>query len=126
MADVNLGELIKSHEVSGKIATVTAVQPISRFGVLEQEEDGTVLAFSEKPQSSSWINAGFFVFKNEVFDYLDDTSMLEDAPMHNLVNARQLNSYRHQGFWQPMDTFREAQMLNGMWARGEAPWKTWE
>lgn len=126
LADINLAELIKSHERSGKIATVTAVQPISRFGVLEQDEDGTVLAFSEKPQSSSWINAGFFVFKNKVFDYLDQASMLEEAPMHNLVAARQLNSYRHSGFWQPMDTLREAQMLNAMWQKDAAPWKTWE
>lgn len=125
LADVDLSALLRSHNESNKIATVTAVQPVSRFGVLEQEPDGTVTAFSEKPQSSSWINAGFFVFKNDVFKYLDDSSMLEDGPMHRLVADRQLNSFRHNGFWQPMDTYRESQMLNGLWDKNQAPWKIW-
>jgi glucose-1-phosphate cytidylyltransferase len=121
LADVNIQELLKFHKSHGKLATVTAVRPVSRFGVLEMDADGNVESFQEKPQSAGWINAGYFVFEPKIFD-----SILEREPMANLAKDGQLVAYKHDGFFQPMDTYREMSLLNEMWDKGQAPWKVWE
>ena len=105
---------------------MTAIQPQSRFGVIDIEEDGTVRRFKEKPQMDGWINIGFFIFEPGIFDYLDDdTTVLEQAPLARLAADNQIAAYQHTGFWQPMDTFRESQMLNELWDSGKAPWRIW-
>jgi glucose-1-phosphate cytidylyltransferase len=126
VSDINIENLIKFHKSHGKIATLTTVRPPSRFGVLDLEENGKVLNFREKPQADGWINAGFFVFEPEIFDYLQENSVLEDKPLSDLVRENQLMAYRHDGFWQPLDTYREVLMLNELWDKNEAPWKIWK
>jgi glucose-1-phosphate cytidylyltransferase len=126
LGDINVCALASFHKAHGKIATVTAVRPPSRFGnlVLDTSE---VREFAEKPQArEGWINGGFFVFNPEIFDYLeDDQSVLEGEALERLAAERQLMAFRHPGFWQPMDTLREKQLLDSLWASGQAPWKVW-
>ena len=126
LADVDISKLLKFHKSHGKIATVTTVRPISRFGVLDLKKDGTVERFREKPQADGWINAGFFVFEPEIFDYLNQDSVLETKPLSTLAAEGQLVAFKHEGFWQPMDTFRELNILNEMWNTNSAPWKLWK
>jgi len=125
IADVDLRSLLAFHESHGKLATVTAVQPLSRFGVLDLDPDGGVRRFKEKPQVEGWINIGYFIFEPEVFDYLEDNSILEEGPLHRLASDGEIAAYPHNGFWQPMDTYRETLLLNQLWDSGQAPWKTW-
>jgi glucose-1-phosphate cytidylyltransferase len=127
VANVDLDRLMAFHRAHGKLATVTAVRPPARFGGLAIEGD-TVREFSEKPQTGEgWINGGFFVFEPGVFDYLsDDDAVLEREPLEQLAAEGELMAYRHEAFWQPMDTIREKQLLESLWTRGDAPWKTWE
>ena len=123
LADLDVKKLVAFHEQHGKAATITAVRPPSRFGGLEL--DGAKVArFSEKPQTGEgWINGGFFVFEPKVFDYLaGDGSILEREPLEKLAAAGELMAFRHEGFWQPMDTLREKQVLEGLFASGKAPW----
>jgi glucose-1-phosphate cytidylyltransferase len=124
---IDIGALVAFHREHGKVATVTAVRPPARFGGLTLDGD-TVREFSEKPQTGEgWINGGFFVFEPGIFDYLDgDESVLEREPLERLAADRQLMAYRHEAFWQPMDTLREKQLLDQLWASGRAPWKVWE
>ncbi len=125
VANIDLDSLLAFHASHGKLATVTAVQPTSRFGVLELEDDGTVRRFKEKPQVEGWINIGYFIFEPEIFDYLADNSVLEEEPLRQLALDNQIAAYPHRGFWQPMDTYREALLLNDLWDSGTAPWKNW-
>lgn len=125
LANVDIEKLIAFHDEHGRIATVTTVQPLSRFGVMEVGHDSLVTKFREKPRVEGWINVGFFVFEPEIFDYLEDNCVLEEEPLAKLAEDGQLVAYRHHGFWQPMDTYREWQQLNGLWEAGNAPWKTW-
>lgn len=126
VADLDLNLLIEFHRSHGKIATMTAVQPSSRFGVLELGTDGAITHFKEKPKIDDWINIGYFIFEPEIFDYLDgDHTVLEQEPLRNLSENGQIAAYRHKGFWEPMDTFREVQLLNELWENGNAPWKNW-
>jgi glucose-1-phosphate cytidylyltransferase len=125
IADIDLEALTKYHESHGKTATMTSIQPLSRFGVLDLEPDGSVKKFKEKPQVEGWINIGYFLFEPQVFDYLDDDAVLEEGPLKSLASDNQIAAYPHRGFWQPMDTYRESLMLNEMWDSGKAPWKTW-
>jgi glucose-1-phosphate cytidylyltransferase len=125
VANVNIRELLAFHKSHGKIATLTTVQPPSRFGVLQLEVDGSVTKFKEKPKAENWINAGYFVFEPKIFDYLDENSVLENEPLAALAENNQLVAYKHNDFWQPMDTYRETQLLNELWDKGEAPWKVW-
>ena len=125
LADVDIDALLKFHEAHGKLATVTTIRPLSRFGVMDLSQDGQVKQFREKPQTDDFVNAGFFVFEPEVLDYLDDECVLEQAPLERLAREGQLMAYKHEGFWQPMDTYREFTMLNEMWDSGSAPWKVW-
>jgi glucose-1-phosphate cytidylyltransferase len=122
LADVDLKSLLDFHLSHGKIATVTAVRPISRFGVLDLSFNGQVDSFREKPQADGWINVGFFVFNRKIFEYLDDKSVLENEPLASLAKDNQLMGFRHKGFWQPMDTFREYTIFNDMWKSGHPPW----
>jgi glucose-1-phosphate cytidylyltransferase len=125
IADIDLDALLAFHRSHGRLATVTSVHPTSRFGVLEIDDDGLVRRFKEKPQVEGWINIGYFIFEPGVFDYLDDNSVLEQDPLHRLAQDGQLAAFRHEGFWQPMDTYREALLLNELWDSGEAPWRNW-
>lgn len=125
LANIDLQRLLNFHESHGKIATVTATKPVSRFGTLEIESDQSVSRFSEKPQVDQWVNGGFFIFEPGIFNYLNEDSVLEKEPLENLSKAGELMAYKHDGFWQPMDTLREAQALNEMWNKGKAPWRNW-
>jgi glucose-1-phosphate cytidylyltransferase len=126
LADIDISALLAFHESHGKLATVTTVRPLSRFGVMDLDSSGQVQQFREKPQTDDYVNAGFFVFEPEVLDYLDEECVLEQAPLERLAAEGQLMAYRHEGFWQPMDTYREFTMLNEMWDSGNAPWKVWK
>lgn len=126
VADINIPALLDFHRSHGKLATVTAVRPIARFGHIELD-NGRVAEFSEKPQTSEgWINGAFFVLEPGVFDYIegDDTAWDYD-PMVNLARDGQLMAYRHTSFWQCMDTLREKKLLEDLWESGRAPWKIW-
>ena len=127
LGDVDVSALVKFHRSHGKLATVTAVRPPARFGELILDGD-RVAQFREKPQTGEgWINGGFFVFEPGVFDYLtDDQSVLEREPLERLADDEQLMVFRHEGFWQPMDTLREKHLLESLWNEGRAPWKVWE
>ena len=126
LGNVDMRALLSYHCSHGKIATVTAVRPPARFGELVFNGD-EVREFAEKPQTGAgWINGGFFVFERKVFDYIEgDSTPLEREPLENLAADGQLVGYRHHGFWQPMDTLREKQLLESLWADGTAPWKVW-
>ncbi|PYX69172.1 MAG: glucose-1-phosphate cytidylyltransferase [Acidobacteria bacterium] len=126
LADVNIKSLVAFHRGHGKLATISAVSPIARFGRLELNGD-RVAQFAEKRQTGEgWINGGFFVFEPGVLDYIDDDqTSLEGKPLENLAAESQLMAYRHRGFWHPMDTMRDKQYLESLWASGKAPWKAW-
>ncbi len=126
IADIDLAALKAYHKEHGKIATMTTTQPSSRFGVVDVGGDGNVRQFREKPRGEDWINIGYFLFEPAMFDYLEDNSVLEQEPLHQLAKEGELAAFRHEGFWQPMDTFRESQMLNELWDAGKAPWKIWD
>jgi glucose-1-phosphate cytidylyltransferase len=129
LANVDIRALLAFHQAHGKLATVTTVRPISRFGLVNLAEDGRVSSFAEKPQSQGWASAGFFVFNRKVLDYLADEGddcVLERRPLERLSTDGELMAYRHEGFFFAMDTYREYQYLNELWAQGRAPWKVWE
>ncbi len=125
LADIDIDKLLAFHESHGKLATMTTVHPLSRFGVVEVEPDGTVARFREKPQTEDAVNAGFFVFEPGIFDYLADDVALEREPLEALARDGQLAAFTHRGFWQPMDTYREFTMLNALWNEPNPPWKVW-
>ena len=125
LADINLNHLVDFHNQGASAVTLTAVRPISRFGTIELLENGQVESFAEKPLHEGWIYGGFFIMSPRVFDYLEVGMMLESRPMENLARDGQLRAYKHNGFWQPMDTYREAQILNSLWTNQQAPWKNW-
>jgi len=125
---VDINAAIAAHRAAKKVCTITAVHPAGRFGALQIGHDGRIHTFSEKPQyEEAYINGGYMVCDHRMFDYLphDPNMMLERKPMDDLVRDGQLNAYKHEGFWQPMDTYQEAQHLNKLWAEGKAPWKVW-
>ncbi len=127
LADVDLRAVVEFHRAHGRLATVTTVRPVSRFGVLELDKDGTVQSFAEKPQLDGWVSAGFFVFDRRFFDRLEGGDcFFEHAPLEQLAREGELVAYRHEGFFYAMDTYREYEYLNQLWAGGEAPWKVWE
>lgn len=129
VADVDLDALLSSHRAAGTIATITAVQPPARFGVLDIDQGHIVRRFMEKPkEDAGWINGGFMVLDYEVFDYLSDDSQLifEQTPLERLASDGELSAYKHTGFWQPMDTLRDRMKLEKLWQEGGAPWKIWE
>ena len=126
VADIDLKRLLAFHQEHGKIATVTTVTPTSRFGILEMSGSGQVLKFLEKPRTEAFASAGFFIFRREIFDYLDgDECILEREPMQRLASGGQLMAYQHDGFFYAMDTYREYEHLNELWSKQQAPWKVW-
>jgi len=127
IADINVSKLIAFHKQHGKLATVTAVQPPGRYGALVCNGT-TVQGFREKPPGDgAWINGGFFVLNPQVIDFIDgDQSSWEGGPLEEIARIGQLESYKHLGFWQPMDTLREKNYLEELWLSGSAPWKNWK
>jgi glucose-1-phosphate cytidylyltransferase len=125
LADIDLRALERHHREHGDAATVTVVRPELQFGVALLDGGDRVTGFHEKPRSEHWINGGFFVFEPAVFDYLGDTSVLEREPLEGLADDGQLHAFRHTGFWECMDTYKDAVQLNDLWAGGRAPWKLW-
>ena len=128
VSDIDITKSIEEHKKSGKSLTVTAYKPNGKFGALEINEDGIVNAFTEKPAGDGmWINAGYFICEPEVFSYIleGDSTIFEKSPLENLAKDGKMNSYKHNGFWKPMDTLRDNVELNEMWDSGNAPWKKW-
>lgn len=127
VSDVNIDKLVENHSKSGKLVTLTAVQPEGRFGVLDIQPDGTITQFQEKP-SDAWINGGFFVCENKALDYIPEDNhdvMWEHTPLQNIAKDGQLNAYKHNGFWHPMDMVKDKEDLNKLWATQSAPWDVW-
>jgi glucose-1-phosphate cytidylyltransferase len=127
VADINIKDQLQFHRQSGKLATVTAIQPPGRYGALDMDE-AKVLGFQEKPAGDgAWINGGFFVLEPQVFDLIEgDQTSWESTPLDLLAKSNELTAYRHTGFWQAMDTLRDKNHLEELWASGEASWKLWE
>lgn len=125
IANVNLTELQSRHIDLGSTLTITTTQPRSRFGVVEIGDDGLVSRFLEKPPGNEIINIGYMMATKNLFKFLKDDGPLEEGPLRQLASSRELGAHRHKGFWQPMDTLREAELLNSIWDSGKAPWKIW-
>jgi len=125
LADIDLARLLRFHEDHGALATITVVRPELQFGVAELDgENGRVLGFREKPRSEHWINGGFLCLRAGALDYIEPDSVLEREPLRRLAADDQLRAYRHEGFWECMDTYKDAVSLNDLWASGAAPWRT--
>ncbi len=125
VADLDLAALLDFHAGHGSLATVTVARPRLQFGIAQLDGDDRVAGFEEKPQLETWINGGFFCFEPGVLEYLNDDSVLEREPLERLAAAGELRGFRHRGFWDCMDTYKDAVELNDLWARGEAPWLRW-
>jgi glucose-1-phosphate cytidylyltransferase len=128
LATIDINATVSAHRAAGKVCTVSAVHPAGRFGALRLNDSGGVQMFSEKPQyEEAYVNGGYMVCEHRLFDYLPDDPgvMLESQPMDDLVRDGPLHACRHEGFWQPMDTWQEMQYLNRLWAENKAPWKVW-
>lgn len=128
VADLDIADTIARHKAGGKAISVTVYQPSGKFGALDIADDGQVRSFQEKPAGDgAWINAGYFVCEPEVFDYITagDQTVFERDPLENLARDGKMTSYKHRGFWKPMDTLRDNIELNQMWDGGNAPWKVW-
>ena len=125
LADVDLAALLGFHRGHGALATMTVVRPLLQFGVTELDLDGRVTGFREKPRAEHWINGGFFCFQAGALEYLDSEDALERAPLERLVAGGELRAHRHEGFWECMDTYKDAVALNDLWAAGRAPWRMW-
>ena len=125
VADIDLDALLADHAAHDATATMTVVQPELQFGVAEVGDDGHIRGFTEKPRSEHWINGGFFCCTERIFAVLADDSVLERRPLERLAADGALRAYRHRGYWDCMDTYKDAVVLNDLWASGEAPWKLW-
>lgn len=127
LGNVNIPGLIKYHKEKNQLCTVTAVQPSGRFGALNLNTDNDVLSFTEKPKGDgAWINGGFFVCEPGIFNYISgDNTTWEKEPMENLAKSKQMNAFKHDGYWKPMDTVRDKQELESEWNNGSAKWKIW-
>jgi glucose-1-phosphate cytidylyltransferase len=126
VSDLNIADVLDFHRKHGKLATLTAMRPSSRYGMLEIDGQGAVQKFAEKPKTDGWASAGFFVLNRRVFDYLSGPScVFEQEPLERLARENQLVAYKHDGFFYSMDTFREYQYLNELWDKGQSPWKVW-
>ena len=125
LSDINLHKLISFHRSHSGIATLSAVHPTSRFGVVDILENGRIKEFLEKPVVDDWINGGYFVLEPSVFNYFTDDGPFEETPLKSLARSQNLFAYRHEGFWQPMDTYREYLELNARWESNDAPWRRW-
>jgi glucose-1-phosphate cytidylyltransferase len=127
VADVDIDALVEFHRASGRAVTLTAVQPLGRFGALQLADDDVVDSFREKPLGDGdWINGGFFVMEPQIFERIEsDETILERTPLESFANEGQLGAFKHRGFWQPMDTLRDKRQLEDLWDSGAAPWKVW-
>jgi glucose-1-phosphate cytidylyltransferase len=125
VADIDLRALGAYHDGHGGLATMTVVKPELQFGVAELNGDGVVRGFVEKPRSERWVNGGFFCFEPAALELMRADSVLEREPLERLAAEEQLRAFRHEGFWECMDTYKDAVMLNDLWAQGSAPWKLW-
>ena len=125
VADIDLQRVLAFHREHGRAATMTVVRPRLQFGIARMDGDGRVEGFEEKPRSDHWVNGGFFCFGPEVLDYLSESSVLEREPLEGLAADDQLRGYRHTGFWECMDTYKDALELNDIWSEGRAPWRLW-
>lgn len=127
VSNIDIHSLVKSHNKAGKLVTVTAVKPPGRFGRLKIDKDENVVGFNEKPDGDgSWINGGFFIVEPEALKYVDSTNLSwESLPIMNIVQDDELHAYKHNDFWHPLDTLRDKEQLNKLWADNEAPWKSW-
>ena len=123
LSDIDIEKLVSFHANKGLTGTITAIQPLSRFGVMNIDESNKVLSFREKPQTEGWVNGGYFVFEPNIFNYLKEDLILEREPLQQLAAERKLAAFKHDGFWQPMDTFRESKLLNDLWESNQAPWR---
>ena len=129
VSNIDINELVQFHKSHGKALTMTSTQPEGRFGVLDIDKDNRVNIFTEKPQDDkSWINAGFFVCETKIFDYISDNSstVFEQEPLENIAKDRELMTFKHNGFWKPMDSLRDKNELNTLWDNNKAPWKVWD
>jgi glucose-1-phosphate cytidylyltransferase len=126
VADIDLGGLAGFHRRHGELATLTVVRPNLQFGVARLDGDDRVSGFVEKPRSEHWINGGFFCFESEALEYMDAESVLERQPLERLAAGGHLCAFRHEGFWDCMDTYKDAVTLDDLWRRGDAPWKVWD
>ena len=128
VSDIDIGKLVKFHKRNKKIATLTAIQPGGRFGVLDIDSNDSIQNFSEKrKEDGGWINGGFMVLEPEIFDYIEgDDTIFETSPLERLVKQGELNAYKHFGFWKCMDTQRDKGYLERIWESGKAPWEVWE
>jgi glucose-1-phosphate cytidylyltransferase len=126
VADIDIPRLIDAHRAHGDLATVTVVRPELQFGIAELDGGGRIRGFHEKPRSEHWVNGGFFCFEHGALGYIGEDSVLEREPLEHLASAGQLHAYRHDGFWECMDTYKDAVQLNDIWAAGGAPWKVWD
>ncbi len=122
VADIDLQAVLAFHEAHGAAATMTVVRPELQFGVTELDGEGRVTGFREKPRSEHWINGGFFCFESRALGYIGEESVLERAPLEGLARDGELRAHRHEGFWECMDTYKDAVALNDLWASGQAPW----
>ncbi|MCT7983603.1 glucose-1-phosphate cytidylyltransferase [Laspinema sp. A4] len=127
VSDIDISKLINYHQKNGLLATITAVQPPGRYGALNIDPQGRVLNFQEKPQGDGgWINGGYFVLEPQVFDFIEgDKTSWESDPLQEIARKNQLTAFNHYGFWQPMDTLRDRNLLEELWCSGQAPWKVW-
>jgi glucose-1-phosphate cytidylyltransferase len=125
VADVDLEALLAFHRGEGALATMTVVRPHLQWGVADLDDDGRVAGFVEKPRSEHWINGGFFCFEPAALDYVVEDSVLEREPLRRLAADGELRAHRHEGFWDCMDTYKDAVVLNDLWSSGEAPWTAW-
>lgn len=125
LADVNIDQLRRTHRDGSRLATLTAVQPTSRFGLMDIDESGVVSHFREKPRIKDWVSIGFFIFQPEVLSYLSEGGGLEEEGLTRLASDGELVAYKHEGFWQPMDTYREYMILQDLWDKGTPPWRVW-
>lgn len=126
VADIDLAALLDCHREGGTIGTLTAVRPRSQFGIASLAGDGRVVGFEEKPRLDHWVNGGFFCFQPAFLDYVAPDSVLEREPLERLAAEGELRAYRHTGFWDCMDTYKDAVILNDLWRAGEAPWAIWD
>jgi glucose-1-phosphate cytidylyltransferase len=127
VADIDLEALLEFHAGHGALASMTVVRPELQFGVTELDgEDGRVTGFREKPRSEHWINGGFFCMERDALSYLEQDSVLEREPLERLARENELRAYKHEGFWECMDTYKDAVALNDLWASGKAPWRLWK
>lgn len=126
VANVDLAGLRRFHGAHGRIATLTAVQPYSQFGILKLDDEDGIQRFEEKPRLDAWVNGGFFVFNRRIFDYLGPDDILERQPFERLASDGQIMAFRHSGFWECMDTFKDTMTLNALWENNQAAWKMWD